>query len=44
VRLNSTRIEHLVEQLYKLNRRLVVEEGRLLRLAETVGLSRARVP
>src|SRR5262249_48856360 len=27
VRLNSTRIEHLVEQLYEINRRLVVEEG-----------------
>src|SRR6266478_1486443 len=40
VRLNSTRIEHLVEQLYDLNRRLVGEEGRLLRLAETVGLRR----
>src|SRR6516162_7665634 len=40
VRLNSTRIEHLVEQLYELNRRLVVEEGRLLRLAKAVGLSR----
>src|SRR5271169_458877 len=40
VRLNSTRIEHLVEQLYELNRRLVGEEGRLLRLAETVGLRR----
>src|SRR5215471_1162271 len=40
VRLNSTRIEHLVEQLYELNRRLVVEEGRLLRLAETIGLGR----
>src|SRR6266446_2733827 len=40
VRLSSTRIEHLVEQLYELNRRLVIEEGRLLRLAETVGLRR----
>src|SRR5215469_1684110 len=40
VRLNSTRIEHLVEQLYELNRRLLVEEGRLLRLAETIGLRR----
>src|SRR5258708_39941747 len=37
VRLNSTRIEHLVEQLYELNRRLVGEEGRLLRLRGTVG-------
>src|SRR6266404_3997376 len=40
VRLNSTRIEHLVKQLYELNRRLVGEEGRLLRLAEKVGLRR----
>ena len=40
VRLSSTRIEHLVEQLYELNRRLVGEEGRLLRLAETVGVRR----
>src|SRR5215472_13851728 len=40
VRLNSTRIEHLVEQLYELNRRLLVEEGRLLQLAETIGLTR----
>src|SRR5271169_4871076 len=43
VRLNSTRIEHLVEQLYGLNRQLVSEEGRLLRLAETVGLRRREV-
>src|SRR5262249_16887072 len=28
VRFNNTRIEHLVEQLYDLNRRLVTEEGR----------------
>ena len=40
VRLNSTRIEQLVEQIYELNRRLVGEEARLLRLAETVGLKR----
>jgi RNA polymerase primary sigma factor len=40
VRLNSARTKHLVEQLYELNRRLVGEEGRLLRLAETVGLRR----
>jgi RNA polymerase primary sigma factor len=40
VRLNSTRIEQLVGQIYELNRRLVGEEGRLLRLAETVGLGR----
>src|SRR5437764_872770 len=41
VRLNNTRIEHLVERLYDLNRRLVGEEGRLLRLAETGGVKRA---
>src|SRR5438132_4833211 len=41
VRFNNTRIEHLVEQLYELNRRLVTEEGRLLRLAETDGVKRA---
>src|SRR6516225_11658019 len=40
VRLNNTRIQQLVEQIYELNRRLVGEEGRLLRLAETVGLRR----
>src|SRR5829696_1847403 len=28
VRFNNTRIEHLVEQLYDINRRLVTEEGR----------------
>jgi len=40
VRLNNTRIKQLVEQIYELNRRLVGEEGRLLRLAKTVGLRR----
>ena len=40
VRLNNTRIEHLVEQLYDVNRRLVADEGRLLRLAENVGVKR----
>ena len=40
VHLSSTRIEQLVEQIYELNRRLVGEEGRLLRLAETVGVRR----
>jgi RNA polymerase primary sigma factor len=40
VRLNNTRIEHLVEQLYDVNRRLVAEEGRLLRLAENAGVKR----
>ncbi|MBO0735269.1 MAG: RNA polymerase sigma factor RpoD [Alphaproteobacteria bacterium] len=41
VRLNNTRIEHLVEQLYEFNRRLVADEGRLLRLAESAGIKRA---
>jgi RNA polymerase primary sigma factor len=41
IRFNGARIEHLVQQLYDLNRRLVGEEGRLLRLAETVGVERA---
>jgi RNA polymerase primary sigma factor len=40
VRLNNTRIEDLVEQLYEVNRRLVADEGRLLRLAESVGIKR----
>jgi RNA polymerase primary sigma factor len=41
IRLNNARIENLVEQLYDLNRRLVSEEGRLLRLAENSGVKRA---
>jgi RNA polymerase primary sigma factor len=41
VRLNNTRIEDLVEQLYDVNRRLVSDEGRLLRLAESVGVRRS---
>ena len=41
VRFNNTRLEHLVEQLYELNRRLVTEEGRLLRVAESAGVKRA---
>ena len=40
IRLNNTRIEHLVEQLYEVNRRLVTDEGKLLRLAENVGIKR----
>src|SRR5579863_2704408 len=40
VRLNNARIEHLVEQLYGLNRRLVATEGKLLRLAEASGVKR----
>jgi RNA polymerase primary sigma factor len=41
VRLNNTRIENLVEQLYDINRRLVADEGKLLRLAESAGIKRA---
>jgi RNA polymerase primary sigma factor len=41
VRLNNTRIEYLVEQLYEINRRLVADEGRLLRLAESAGVKRS---
>ncbi len=41
VRLNNARIEHLVEQLYDVNRRLVADEGRLLRMAENVGIKRS---
>ncbi|MEO5337769.1 MAG: RNA polymerase sigma factor RpoD [Magnetospirillum sp. WYHS-4] len=33
VHLNNARIEQLVEQLYELNRRLIGQEGRLMRLA-----------
>ena len=38
--LNQHRIEALVEQLYDINKRLVGLEGRLLRLAESYGVSR----
>ena len=41
IRFNSTRMAHLVEQLFDLNRRLVGVEGRLLRLAENAGVKRA---
>jgi RNA polymerase primary sigma factor len=41
IRLNNNRIELLLEQLYDVNRRLVAEEGRLLRLAENAGVKRA---
>jgi RNA polymerase primary sigma factor len=40
IHFNNTCIEHLLAQLYDLNRRLVGEEGRLLRYAEEVGLKR----
>jgi RNA polymerase primary sigma factor len=38
--LNQARIETLVEQLYDINKRLVQNEGRLLRLAESYGVRR----
>ncbi|MCF6322249.1 MAG: RNA polymerase sigma factor RpoD [Rhizobiaceae bacterium] len=38
--LNQHRIDALVEQLYDINKRLVGLEGRLLRLAESYGVSR----
>jgi RNA polymerase primary sigma factor len=38
--LHTARIEQLVGQLYDLNRRLLSEEGKLLRLAESVGIKR----
>jgi RNA polymerase primary sigma factor len=41
VRLNNTRIEYLVDQLYDVNRRLVADEGRLLRFAESAGIRRS---
>jgi len=38
--LNNSRIESLVEQLYEINKALVRNEGRLLRLAESYGVKR----
>lgn len=38
--LNQNRIDALVEQLYDINKRLVQNEGRLLRLAESYGVRR----
>ena len=38
--LNNNRIESLVEQLYTINKRLVGFEGRLMRLADSCGVSR----
>ena len=40
LRLNRTRIDALIEQLYEINKRLVGCEGRLLRLAESHGIVR----
>ncbi|MDD3838459.1 MAG: RNA polymerase sigma factor RpoD [Phenylobacterium sp.] len=41
LKLNNARIEALVEQLYAINKRLVGLEGRLFRLADSYGISRA---
>ncbi|HET7850211.1 MAG TPA: sigma-70 family RNA polymerase sigma factor, partial [Pseudolabrys sp.] len=41
LRLNQARIDSLVEQLYDINKRLVSNEGRLMRLAESHGVVRA---
>ncbi|AZN71199.1 RNA polymerase sigma factor RpoD [Georhizobium profundi] len=38
--LNQNRIDSLVEQLYDINKRLMQNEGRLLRLAESYGVKR----
>ncbi len=40
LKLNNNRIEALVEQLYTINKRLMALEGRLLRLADSYGISR----
>jgi RNA polymerase primary sigma factor len=40
LRLHHMRIDALVEQLYEINKRLVGYEGRLMRLAESHGVSR----
>ncbi len=40
LRLNQTRIDSLVEQLYDINKRLVSYEGKLMRLAESHSVSR----
>jgi RNA polymerase primary sigma factor len=40
LRLNQARIDSLVEQLYDINKRLVGFEGRMMRLAESHGVSR----
>ena len=40
LKLNNSRIEALVEQLYAINKRLMSLEGRLLRLVDSYGISR----
>ncbi|ESQ75503.1 RNA polymerase sigma factor RpoD [Asticcacaulis sp. AC402] len=41
LKLNNQRIEALVEQLYGINKRLMQLEGRLLRMADSYGISRS---
>ena len=40
VHFNSTTIEALMEALYELNKKLLVREGRMLRMALSTGVSR----
>ncbi len=40
LRLNQARIDSLVEQLYDINKKLVSNEGRFMRLAESYGVAR----
>ncbi len=40
LKLNNNRIEALIEQLYAINKKLIGLEGRLLRLADSYGISR----
>jgi RNA polymerase primary sigma factor len=42
IRLNSFRIDQLVDQLYSLNRKLIGLEGRILRLATDCGINREK--
>ncbi|MDZ4692943.1 RNA polymerase sigma factor RpoD, partial [Terricaulis sp.] len=42
LKLNNARIESLVEQLYAINRKLIQLEGKLMRLADSNGVSRAQ--
>ncbi len=40
--LNPQRIESLVEQLYEINKRLITQEGKLMRIADSYGIDRAQ--
>jgi len=42
LKLNNARIESLVEQLYAINRKLIQLEGKLMRLADSNGVSRVQ--